>query len=370
MTDPMNASDDVPQNRVLVVDDSADNLILMAGMLEGTYKVKVAKSGERALVLAAAQPHPDIILLDVMMPHMDGYEVCERLKSNPETAAIPVIFLTARTAPEDETHAFRCGAVDFITKPINPDVVMSRVHAHLQAKLMADWLRDKNDFLEHEVQRRTQELTAIQDVTIRVMSSLAETRDNETGNHIRRTQNYVKLLALKLRDRGLHQDLLTDSFVESLYKSAPLHDIGKVGIPDSILLKPGPLTPEEWAIMCTHPALGKESIERAEEDLGLQVDFLKIAKQIAYSHHEKWDGSGYPLGLHGPEIPLPARLMALADVYDALISRRVYKPAMSHAKAVDIIQQGSGQHFDPDIVETFLDAQAEFSEIADRYADA
>ncbi len=370
MTDPIDLNNDVPQNRVLVVDDSADNLLLMAGMLEGTYKVKVAKSGERALILAAAQPHPDIILLDVMMPHMDGYEVCERLKSNPATATIPVIFLTARTAPEDETHAFQCGAVDFITKPINPDVVMSRVHAHLQAKLMADFLRDKNDFLEHEVQRRTQELTAIQDVTIRVMSSLAETRDNETGNHIRRTQNYVKLLALKLRQRGLHKDVLTDSFVDSIYKSAPLHDIGKVGIPDSILLKPGPLTPDEWRIMCTHPALGKESIERAEEDLGLPVEFLRIAKQIAYSHHEKWDGSGYPQGLSGADIPLPARLMALADVYDALISRRVYKPAMPHAQAVQIIQEGSGRHFDPEIVDTFLDAQAQFAEIADRYADA
>lgn len=369
MSEQIKHNSNLQQKLVLVVDDSADNLILMAGMLEGSYKVKVAKSGERALVLAAAEPHPDIILLDVMMPHMDGYEVCERLKHNPVTSNIPVIFLTARTATEDETHAFRCGAVDFITKPINPDVVMSRVHAHLQAKLVADLLRDENDFLEHEVQRRTQELTAIQDVTIRIMSSLAETRDNETGNHIRRTQNYVKLLALKLRERGLHNDLLTDSFIDSLYKSAPLHDIGKVGIPDRILLKAGSLTPEEWSIMCTHPALGKESIERAEEDLGLQVDFLMIAKQIAYSHHEKWDGAGYPLGLAGQDIPLPARLMALADVYDALISRRVYKPAMSHAEAVQIIRDGSGSHFDPDIVETFLAFDVEFADIADRYAD-
>ena len=370
MSNQEKPQDDLLLKRVMVVDDSADNLILMAGILEGTYKVKVAKSGPRALALAAVEPQPDLILLDVMMPEMDGYEVCERLKRNPVTSAIPVIFLTARTAPEDEMHAFRCGAVDFITKPINPEVVMSRVHAHLQAKLVADLLRDKNDFLEDEVQRRTQELMAIQDVTIRIMSSLTQTRDNETGNHIRRTQNYVKILALKLREKGLYKDLLTDSFIDSLYKSAPLHDIGKVGIPDSILLKPGPLTADEWDIMCTHPSLGKQAIERAEEDLGLQVNFLRVAKEIAYSHHEKWDGSGYPLGLSGTEIPLPARLMALADVYDALISRRVYKSDMSHDEAADIIQEGSGRHFDPDIVDTFLDAQDQFFEVAARYADA
>jgi putative two-component system response regulator len=354
---------------ILVVDDSPENLMLMSGMLEGRYRVKVAKSGERALALAAAKPPPDLILLDVMMPQMDGYEVCDRLKANPDTASIPVIFLTARTAVEDETHGFDCGAVDFITKPVNPATVLSRVNAHLQAKRVADFLRGKNDFLEAEVQRRTQELTAIQDVTIMVMTSLAETRDNETGNHIRRTQNYVKLLAQTLRARGVYTEQLSDRTIALLYKSAPLHDIGKVGIPDNILLKPAPLTPEEWVVMRTHTSLGRASIERAEAELGLTVDFLQTAKDIAAGHHERWDGTGYPEGLAGEHIPLAARLMALADVYDALISRRVYKAPMSHEEAMRIIAKGRGSHFDPQVVDAFMDAAEAFRDVAARYSD-
>lgn len=354
---------------ILVVDDSAENLQLMSNMLESMYKVRVAKSGARALAIAAMEPHPDLILLDVMMPEIDGYEVCERLKKNRATANIPIIFLTARTAIEDETHAFECGAVDFITKPVIPAVVLSRVHAQLQAKKVADILRDQKDFLEIEVQRRTRELTAIQDVTIMVMTSLAETRDNETGNHIRRTQNYVKVLAKQLRARQEYVEQLSDSAIELLFKSAPLHDIGKVGIPDSILLKPGSLTEDEWVVMRTHTLLGKDSIDRAESELGLEVDFLRAAKEIAVAHHEKWNGSGYPFGLKGEQIPLAARLMALADVYDALISRRVYKAPMSHDDAKLIIQQGSGTHFDPCVVDAFLEIHDEFQKIASKYAD-
>ena len=357
------------QALILLVDDAAENLQLMSSMLEGSYRVKVAKNGERALTLAATQPHPDLILLDVMMPQMDGYEVCERLKANPATEQIPVIFLTARTAVEDEAHAFKCGAVDFITKPVNPQVVYARVHSQLQVKRLADYLRDQNEFLEREVRRRTRELTAIQDVTISIMTSLAETRDNETGNHIRRTQHYVKLLAQALRQRGLHTALLTDHYIELLFKSAPLHDIGKVGIPDHILLKPGQLTEDEWVIMRTHAALGRESIERAEQQLGLEVDFLRVAKEIASGHHEKWDGSGYPSKLSGDAIPLPARLMALADVYDALISRRVYKAPMSHEQAFEVIVQGRGKHFDPELLDAFVDIAPKFAEIAQRYSD-
>jgi len=303
------------------------------------------------------------------MPEMDGYEVCERLKKNPATAHVPVIFLTARIEVEDETHAFECGAVDFITKPVIPPVVLSRVNAHLQVKKITDILRNQNDFLDAEVQRRTIELSAIQDVTIMVMTSLAETRDNETGNHIRRTQNYVKLLAESLRRRGHFADQLSDRQIELLFKSAPLHDIGKVGIPDNILLKPGRLTEQEWEVMRTHAKLGKDSIARAEAELGLEVDFLKSAKEIAVAHHEKWDGSGYPYGLAGDQIPLAARLMALADVYDALISRRVYKAPMAHEQAVEIILQSRDRHFDPRVVDAFLEAEAAFKSISLKYAD-
>jgi PAS domain S-box-containing protein len=233
-----------------------------------------------------------------------------------------------------------------------------------------EFLHDKNAFLESEVARRMRQLALIQDVTIMAMASLAETRDNETGNHIRRTQNYVKALALELRRRGGPAGALDDTAIELLYKSAPLHDIGKVGIPDAILLKPGKLTPEEFEVMKTHTTLGRDAILAAEKLLDEPNSFLQFAREIAHYHQEKWDGSGYPEGLRGEQIPLSARLMAVADVYDALISRRVYKPAFPHEKAVAIIGEGRGTHFDPEIADAFLAIAGEFRDIARRYEDA
>jgi putative two-component system response regulator len=354
---------------VLVVDDTPDNLALMNGLLREHYKVKIANSGESALRIAAATPHPNLILLDIMMPVMDGYEVCERLKRDPRTMNIPVIFLTAKNQVEAEEHGLALGAVDYITKPVSPPIVLARVKTHLALKAVDDFLRDKNDFLEDEVERRTQEVVAIQDVTIFAMASMAETRDLETGNHIRRTQFYVKALAEKLRNHPRFAWYLTEANIRILFKSAPLHDIGKVGIPDYILLKPGALTHEEFEIMKTHTTLGHDAIERAETALGTNVEFLSCAKSIAMSHQEKWNGSGYPQGLAGDNIPIAARLMALADVYDALISRRVYKASMVHDKAVQIIVAGKGSHFDPDIVDAFVEIQLEFQQIANRFAD-
>jgi putative two-component system response regulator len=248
--------------------------------------------------------------------------------------------------------------------------VLARVATQLSLKASADFLRDKNDFLEQEVAKRTQEVMAIQEVTILAMASLAETRDSDTGNHIRRTQYYVQALAETLKQHPRFTGFLTPYNVQMLFRSAPLHDIGKVGIPDSILLKPGRLTPEEFEVMKTHTTLGRDAIAHAEDALGTKVEFLSMAKEIALSHQEKWDGTGYPEGLSGNAIPISARLMALADVYDALISRRVYKEGMSHAQAVDIIVQGRGSHFDPDIVDGFLEIQEEFRAIAQRYADS
>ena len=355
---------------ILVVDDTPANLSLMTGLLKDEYKVKAATNGEKALKIAETQPQPDLILLDIMMPEMDGYEVCQRLQANPATRRIPIIFLTAKTAVEDEQHGLEVGAVDYITKPISPPIVLARVKTHLTLKASADFLRNKADFLEQEVAKRTAEVMAIQDVTIMAMASLAETRDSDTGNHIRRTQHYVKALALKLRDNPRYEPHLTDRFVSMLFKSAPLHDIGKVGIPDRILLKPGKLTPEEFELIKTHTTLGRDAIQAAEDQLGMKVDFLKMAKEIAQSHQEKWDGSGYPEGLKGESIPLAARLMALADVYDALISRRVYKEGMSHEEAVALIREGSGKHFDPDLVSAFLEIHEEFRAIAQRFLDS
>ncbi|MDO8607675.1 MAG: two-component system response regulator [Phaeospirillum sp.] len=355
---------------ILVVDDTPDNLKLMSGLLKDLYKVKIANSGEKALVIAASDAPPDLILLDIMMPEMDGYEVCKRLKRDRATRDIPVIFLTAKAETQDEEKGLRLGAVDYITKPISPPVVMARVETHLKLKASADFLRDKSDFLEQEVQKRTRELAAIQDVTILAMASLAEARDSDTGNHIRRTQFYIKALAERLKTHPRFAGDFDDATIAMLFKSAPLHDIGKVGIPDRILLKPGRFEPHEFEIMKTHTTLGRKAIERAEQSLGMSVGFLTCAKEIAQWHQEKWDGGGYPDGIGGDDIPVSARLMAVADVYDALISRRVYKEGMSHEKAVQIICEGKGSHFDPDMVDAFVDIQDEFRAIAARFEDS
>jgi putative two-component system response regulator len=355
---------------ILVVDDTPDNLIMMSSLLKNEYKVKIANCGEKALRIASSDSPPDLILLDIMMPDMDGYEVCTSLKHEPKTMNIPVIFLTAKNEMEDEKKGFELGAVDYITKPISPPIVLARVKNHLALKAMDEFLRDQNAFLELEVVRRTQEVIAIQDVTILAMASLAETRDSDTGNHIRRTQFYVKALAEKLRDHPRFSWFLTDTNISMLFKSAPLHDIGKVGIPDRILLKPGRFEPGEFEIMKTHTTLGRDAIVHAENALGINVDFLSFAKAIALSHQEKWNGSGYPEGLSGDDIPLAARLMAVADVYDALISRRVYKDGMPHEKAVQIMTEGRGSHFDPDMLDAFLDIQEEFRSIAQRFSDS
>ncbi|PHV22780.1 two-component system response regulator [Janthinobacterium sp. BJB446] len=355
---------------ILVVDDTPDNLLLMANLLKDSYTVKAANNGEKALRIARDVPPPDLILLDIMMPGMTGHEVAQALQGDPATRDIPIIFLTAMASSEDETHGLELGAADYITKPISPPVVLARVRTQLKVKDAADFLRDKNEYLEQEVQRRTRELGAIQDVTIHAMASLAETRDNETGNHIRRTQHYVKVLAEHLSEHPRFRAFLDPDTIKLLFKSAPLHDIGKIGIPDRILLKPGRFEPEEFEIMKTHTTLGRDAIAHAEQQLGMDVDFLRLAKEIAYSHQEKWDGSGYPEGLAGDAIPISARLMAVADVYDALISRRVYKEGMPHEKAVQIIAEGRGSHFDPDVCDAFLANLPAFQQIAARYADS
>ncbi len=366
----MDDHETLPRPTILVVDDTPDNLTLMSSLLRDDYKVKVANSGERALRIAHAENPPDLVLLDIMMPEMDGYQVIAQLKSDAATRDIPVIFLTAKATVEDEKKGLELGAVDYITKPISPPIVLARVKTHLSLKASADFLRDRAAFLEEEVARRTREVRAIQDVTILAMASLAETRDNDTGNHIRRTQHYVKALANRLKTHPRFAAFLTEANIAMLFKSAPLHDIGKVGIPDRILLKPGHFDPQEFDIMKTHAQLGCEAIAHAEKALGTPVEFLRMAKEIAYSHQEKWDGSGYPKGLAGDAIPISARLMALADVYDALISRRVYKEALPHEEATRIITEGRGKHFDPDIVDAFLAIQDEFQTIAARFADA
>ncbi len=354
---------------VLVVDDNPENLTVVGELLQGEYHVRAANSGERALALALQPPSPDLILLDVMMPGMDGHEVLTRLRANARTAEIPVIFVTAMDAPEDELWGLNLGAVDYIAKPIRPAIVLARVRTQVERKRARDLLRDHNAWLEAEIARRMRENQAMQDVSIRALAMLADLRDHETGGHLRRTQAYVRVLAQALRHHPRFSDQLNDRTIDAIAKSAPLHDIGKVGIPDHILLKPGRLTPDEWVIMQTHAALGAQAIERAERDADRPVEFLAYAKEIAHRHHERWDGSGYPDGLVGDAIPISARLMALADVYDALASRRVYKPALPLDTVQQTIVAERGLHLDPDVVDAFAAHRATFEAIAARYAD-
>jgi putative two-component system response regulator len=354
---------------ILIVDDEPANLSLLTHLLRPHYQVRAANSGENALRAAASEPQPALVLLDVMMPGMDGYEVLDRLRNNPATAGIPVIFVTAMAGTDDEERGLQYGAADYIVKPIKPTVVLARVRTQLEAKHTRDWLKDKNAILEAEVSRRLVENDLTQLVSIRALAHLAETRDPETGKHILRTQNYVRTLALRLSKHPRFSAFLDPRTIDLLTKSAPLHDIGKVGIPDSILQKPGSLTPQEWEIMKTHARLGSDAIELAEVDVEQPVAFLSLAKEIARWHHERWDGKGYPDGLAGENIPISARLMAVADVFDALISPRAYKPAMPYDRARDIIADGRGSHFDPDIVTAFLESFDAMTAIADQYSD-
>jgi len=356
--------------RILIVDDMAENLAVLGSLLEGAgYDVCVAIDGAAGLQLALQEPRPDLILLDIMMPGMDGYEVLRRLRSQPETRDLPVIFLTALGDTADEEYGLAQGAVDYLSKPIRPAIVLARVRVQIEAHRQRMFLNDQKAALEAEVERRMRDNELTQLATIRALAHLAETRDPETGNHILRTQGYVNVLARHLQRHPRFAWALDDKTIELLTRSAPLHDIGKVGIPDHVLLKPGKLDPDEWEVMKTHAAIGAEAIAQAERDIDRPLPFLAISKEIARSHHERWDGTGYPDGLRGDEIPISARLMAAADVFDALTTVRVYKKAMSYDVARDLILRGRGSQFDPDVVDAFDACFERFCEIADAYRD-
>jgi len=367
---------------VLVVDDTPANLGLMGDLLAPHFRVRVANSGPRALAIAAAQPQPDIILLDIMMPGMDGYETLQHLQASPTTASIPVMFVTAMSGDDDEFKGLELGAVDYISKPVRPAILLARLRTQLELKRARDALRNQNERLELEVARRTRETELVKDVSLHALAQLAEKRDNETGLHLARTQSYVRALADHLAHHPRFAHALTPPQRDLIARAAPLHDIGKVGIPDAILLKPGKLTPEEFEVMKSHAQLGADALadaiakvkqQRANDPDLPQNDralgFLWVAHDVAQSHHERWDGSGYPRGLKGDEIPVPARLMALADVYDALISRRHYKKAFAPHEVDALLEQGRGTHFDPDVVDAYFALHEQFAAIANNLAD-
>jgi putative two-component system response regulator len=368
---------------ILVVDDTKENLTVLAALLGAEFRVRVANSGERALKSVHMAPVPDLILLDVMMPEMDGYAVLKALRDDPATRDIPVIFVTAMSADEDEEFGLALGAVDYVTKPIRAAILQARVRTHLELKRARDVLANQNVYLEHEVRRRMRENELIKAISLNALAALAEKRDNETGNHLHRTQAYIEALMHHLEshpDFGAQLDPLTQ---ELIAKAAPLHDIGKVGIPDAILLKPGRLTPDEFEIMKTHSQIGADAlgdaIQRVLTREGARADapeapsrslaFLETARQIARCHHERWDGTGYPAGLAGEAIPLPGRLMAIADVYDALSCKRHYKEAFAPERVRAIMVNGRGSHFDPRLLDAFLQLEDVFLSIAEQYRD-
>ncbi|MEO5368309.1 MAG: response regulator [Magnetococcus sp. WYHC-3] len=333
---------------ILVVDDIPENIDVLNGILRPYYRVKVALNGERALTIIDKSP-PDLILLDIMMPVMDGYEVCRILKSREGVRDIPVIFVTARNEIEDETLGFEVGAADYITKPISPPLVLSRVRTHLA-------LRTQHQSLERQVQQRTEELERTRLEIIRRLGRASEYRDNETGMHVIRMSHYAQILA---RSFGL-----SDADCRLILHAAPMHDVGKIGIPDRILLKPGRLDESELAIMRRHPAFGAAIIGNHPDSR-----LLETAHTVALSHHERWDGGGYPAGLRAESIPLVGRIVAIADVFDALTSQRPYKAAWEVSRAVDLLQSESGAQFDPSLVPAFLRVLPQVLEIKERYAD-
>ena len=348
--------------RILVVDDTKTNIEILEGILAPYYDIFVALNGAKALELIP-KIKPDLVLMDVMMPEMDGYETLRRLKMLPESEDLPVIFLTAKSDINSEKEGLALGAVDYITKPFSPDLVLLRVKNQLNFK-------QHRDILNEKVEQKTISLRHTLKVVLTSLAALAEYRDNETGAHIRRTQMLVQKIAEALSKKEKYKSIIkSKKDIEFYATAAPLHDIGKVGIQDNILQKPSKLTPEEMEIMKTHTLLGYDVLLHAISDLseddnvGDGKRMIEIAANIAVAHHERFDGTGYPKGLKGEAIPLSARIMAVADVYDALVSHRVYKKAESHEQAVTEILTNSGTHFDPDVVEAFIRIAPELPEL-------
>jgi putative two-component system response regulator len=338
----------IDKQTILVVDDAPANIDVLSGILSNSYKIKAATNGPKALKIAFSTP-PDLILLDIMMPDMDGYEVCRKLKNDPRTKNIPVIFVTAKGEVADETHGFELGAVDYIVKPVSPPIVLARTQAQLA-------LYDQSRVLEEKVKQRTAELDASRSEIIHRLGRAAEFKDNETGMHVMRMSHYSRIIAKEIGMSDMEADVLLNA--------APMHDIGKIGIPDNVLLKPGKLDKDEWALMMKHPEFGATIIGEHENS-----ELLEMARIVALTHHEKWNGKGYPNGLAGEDIPLVGRIVAIADVFDALTTERPYKDAWPVEKAVNLIQEEAGQHFDPALSEVFVKCLPEILKAKEKYAE-
>ena len=347
---------------IMIVDDTPENLRLLTDLLKNKgYRIRTLPSGKLALK-AIENEKPDLILLDINMPEMNGYEVCETLKKDERFRDIPVIFVSALSEAMDKVKAFNSGGVDYVSKPFQSEEVNSRIETHLKIKNLQKKLEHQNKNLKTIVAEQVKKITDGQMATIVAMTKLAEERDDDTGHHIDRTSEFCRMLAKGAKERGIYTDQINDKFIENIFHASPLHDIGKVAIPDAILLKPGKLTFEEFEIMKTHTNLGARYLNSVLAKFP-NNSFVRVGVKIAISHHEKWDGSGYPVGTSEEKIALEGRIMAIADVYDALRSKRVYKDAFSHEKSISIILEGKGKHFDPLLVDVFMDLNEEFNRV-------
>ena len=344
---------------ILIVDDAPENLEVLERFLKSKgYRTRPVPSGKLALQAAESDP-PDLILLDIHMPEIDGYEVCRQLKENEKLRDVPVLFLSALSETMDKVKAFQVGGVDYVTKPFEFEEVLSRVKTHLKIRSLQIELEKHSRHLEDLVAVQVKEISDSQLAAIFALAKIAESRDANTGKHLERGQAFCRLLATKLSEQPRYRGQIGSSYVENIHHASSLHDIGKVGIPDSILLKPGKLSREEFETVKTHAALGAQTLEAVRSKYPRNA-FISMGIAIARSHHEKWDGSGYPDGLSGEDIPLSARIMAVADVYDALRSKRCYKPVFSHEKSRAIIVESSGTQFDPSLVEAFVELEEQF----------
>ncbi|GHT23923.1 two-component system response regulator [Planctomycetales bacterium] len=350
----------MPEKTILVVDDNVLQLKLTGQLLSPDYKTVLVSSGRQALQFLQSH-RPDLILLDVAMPEMSGIETLEEIQKIPHNVNIPVIFFTAMDDDSNEFLGLKKGAVDYITKPIIPELLLLRVQYQLE-------LYDHRYRLEQLIKERTDQLNKLKKVTIHSLANITEYRDTDTGNHIKRTCLYVQVLGTAALDSSRFAGKIDEKAVESMVTAAPLHDVGKVGIPDNILNKPGKLTDEEFTIMKQHVVIGEKALVTAVQELGFE-SFLDTACDMATSHHERYDGRGYIKGLAGDNVPLSARIMSIADVYDALCAKRVYKDPMPHEKACNIIIEGQGTQFDPDLTELFKQKHEAFAEINQQYND-
>ncbi len=365
----METKENPPQSfRILLVDDQVENLQILSDILESKgHEVLPVMSGKLAIETAEENP-PDLVLLDVMMPEMDGFEVCRRLKAHPALNHIPIIFVSGLNDTAYKLGGFQAGGVDYITKPFHIEEVLARVETHLTLQRMRHELARYNLYLEDLVQKKVQEISDSQLATILALSKLAESRDDVTGEHIERTRMFCKIIAEELRNRSQYPEEVSESFIETIFHAAPLHDIGKVGIPDSFLLKADRLTSEEFEVLKSHALIGAKTLQTVHDQYP-QNAIINMGISLARSHHEKWDGSGYPDRLKGEEIPLSARIMAVADVYDGLRSKRLYKEALTHDKCRNIIREESGKQFDPAVVDAFLARETEIADVYRMMAD-